>query len=198
MQKQAESKYPLMEEVAARWSPRAFADRPVAHETLGALFAAAQWSASCFNEQPWRFIVALRQEREAFAKVLSCLVASNQTWAERAPVLVLCLASEAFAHNGKTNRHAWHDLGIASGALSLQAAHLGLSTHFMAGIQRDRIPELFNVPEGIAPVTGLAIGYPGEPDSLPESLRDRERAPRSRKPLSELVFGTQWGRPLGL
>jgi nitroreductase len=184
-----------MAAIADRWSPRSFNDRKVEPEQLNAVFTAAQWAASAFNEQPWRFIVAVSDKEQAHERLLSCLDPFNRSWAKRAPVLALCFAADRFAQNGKPNAHAWHDLGIASGAMSIQATHEGLHTHFMAGILPERIAECFDIPEGFRPVTGLAMGYLGSPDRLPEGLREKEQAPRQRKPLSELVFCGAWGEP---
>jgi hypothetical protein len=51
---------------------------------------------------------------------------------------------------------------------------------------------VLGIPEGYEPVTMGAIGYIGDPETLPEHLRERELAPRRRKPLEELVFRGKW------
>ena len=193
MNKTAESDHPIHTLLADRYSPYAFADRDVRREDLASLFEAARWAASSYNEQPWRFIVADRREAEAFATLLSCLVEGNQAWAQRAPVLALGLVRTAFDRNGKPNRAAEHDLGLATAQLTLEATARGLSVHPMIGIQPERIRELYGVPDDATPLTGLAIGYAAEPSALPDGLRAREEAPRRRRPLHELVFGSRWG-----
>ncbi len=195
MQKPAETRFPVLEPVRDRWSPRAFADRAVEPAKVGALLEAARWAASAFNEQPWRFVVATREDPELYARALSCLVEFNQSWAQAAPVLVLTAVSTRFAHNDKDNRTAQHDLGLAIGNLSVQATALGLVLHQMAGIDLERTRAEFAIPAGFEPVTGIAIGYPGDVASLSEQLQERERAPRERKALEELAFGATWGEP---
>lgn len=200
MQKPATTQYPVIDAIRDRWSPRAFADSPVEREKLGSLFEAARWAASAFNEQPWRFIVASRHDDPAeYDKALGCLVEANQAWAKAAPVLVLTMMSTTFKKNGNDNRVAQHDLGQAAAHLTLQAAALGLATHQMAGVDLDKVRETYSVPEGYEPQTAIAIGYPGEADTLPEGwARDAEAAPRTRLPFGEFVFTGKFGEASGL
>ena len=145
------------------------------------------------NEQPWSYLVAGRDQPEEFERLLSCLVEANQAWAKLAPVLALGCTSLNFTRNGQPNAAAVHDLGLASANLVLEATARGLAVHQMIGILPDRARELYQIPEGVRPLTGLAIGYVGDPGRLPEKLRDRDLARRSRKPLATFVFGGNWG-----
>jgi nitroreductase len=190
--KQAVTRYPVHLFIRDRWSPRAFADRPVDRDTLGSLLEAARWAASSSNEQPWMFIAARKEDGPAFQKVLSCLVPFNQDWAKKAAVLMLSLARKTFAGNGNPNRHAFHDVGAATAQLTVQATSLGLYVHPMGGIEIDRIRSEYALPDDVEPVAGIAIGWPGDPDTLPDKLREREKASRERKSLDEIVLGG-WG-----
>lgn len=192
MRKPAESASPLHELIRERWSPRAFAERSVELDKIRTLLEAARWAPSSSNGQPWSYLVATKEEPEEFARLASCLVDGN-AWAKRAPLLLLAVAATHFAHNDKPNRHAFHDVGLANENLVLQAGAMGLVVHQMAGFQLDRARELFEIPHGQEPLTMLAVGYPGEVDDLPEPLRVRESAPRSRKPLAEMTFSGKWG-----
>ncbi len=193
--KQAKPDHAIHELIARRWSPYGFADRPVSQDDLRSLFEAARWSASSYNEQPWRYIVATRDDAEGFARLLSCLVEGNQAWAKAAPVLALGCTSLKFALNGKPNAAAIHDLGLASATLTFEATARGLFVHQMIGILPDKARAVYGVPEGFQPLTGLAIGYAADPNSLPEKFRERDLAPRPRKPLAEFVFAGHWGQP---
>jgi nitroreductase len=192
--KQAKPDHPIQDLVAARWSPYAFTDRPVAEADLRSLFEAARWAASSYNEQPWRYIVATKANPAEFEKVLSCLVEGNQVWAKAAPVLALGCTSLNFAKNGQPNKAAVHDLGLASGTLTIEATARGLSVHQMIGIQPDRAREVYHIPEGIQPLTGVAIGYAADPAGLPEGLKGRDLAVRTRRPQAEFVFAGDWGK----
>ncbi|HNP29036.1 MAG: nitroreductase family protein [Nitrospira sp.] len=193
MEKPAEVQFHIHDLLRRRWSPRAFADQPVEREKIQKLLEAARWAPSCFNEQPWVFILATIENPENHQKLLSCLVEGNQIWAKRAPLLLLTVAKLHFDHNGQVNRHAYHDVGLAVGNLVMQATAMDLAVHQMAGILPDTIRERYALPTGYEAVTGIAIGYQGNVSTLPESLRERELAPRSRKSLREFVFSEIWG-----
>jgi len=194
MEKPAQTTYPIHDLIRRRWSPRAFSDRMVEPEKLQSLFEAARWAGSCFNEQPWRFIVCTKQDPEAHRRLVGCLADANVPWAKDAPVLMLSVAKITFSHNDKLNRHALHDVGMAIQNLVIQAMALGLWVHQMAGYDAAKARQVFTIPEGYEPVAAIAIGYEGDPENLPDPLRERELGPRSRKPLSDLVFDGHWGK----
>ncbi|TWT93786.1 nitroreductase family protein [Stieleria varia] len=182
--------------IKQRWSPYRYDARPVETEKLLACLEAARWAASSFNDQPWSWIVARREDSDAFDTMLGCLMEANQPWAASAGVLLLSVIRPTFRKNGKPNRVALHDLGQAAAHLALQAAALGLQAHQMAGVNLSRVRSQYQIPEDHQPETAIAIGYPddSEPkDELGESLRQREAGPRTRIPLSEQVFSGRWG-----
>jgi nitroreductase len=192
-QKQVVPDYPVHELITRRWSPYSFDGRAVSDDDLRSLFEAARWAASSYNEQPWSYIVATKASPNEFERLVSCLVEANQAWAKAAPVLAIGCTSLNFKLNGKPNAAAVHDLGLASATLTFEATARGLFVHQMIGILPDRVRELYQVPEGVQPLTGLAIGYLGQPELLAERYRERDVAPRPRKPLADFVFGGPWG-----
>jgi nitroreductase len=183
--------YPVHPMIANRWSPYYFDEKGISPENLRSIFEGARWAASAFNEQPWRYIVATRENPAEHQRLLSCLVEPNQAWAKRAPVLALAVISQNYRHNGKPNGTALHDLGLASANLTLEAANHGIMVHQMAGIVPDRARDLYSIPDGFLAVTGLALGYPGEGDS---ELAQRDSAPRQRRTQEEFVFGQTFGQ----
>lgn len=196
MQKPANTQFDVMEPVHQRWSPRAFADKPVEAANLHSVLEAARWAASAFNEQPWRYVVATKEDEALYANLLDTLVDKNQMWAKSAPVLMLAIAKDDYTQTGKPNAHSWHDVGMANAQLSLQATKLGLSTHFMAGFVADKAKENLNIPEGFTPVAAIALGYDDDPETLPEDFQDAERAPRSRKDHGDIFFNGHFGTAL--
>jgi len=200
LKKTAETSVPVHDIIGNRWSPRAFDSRAVEPEKLKALFEAARWAASSYNAQPWSFIVATKDHPANYKKVLECLVEFNQGWAKNAPVLALSVAQLNFAmpDNKAPNRHAFHDVGLAVANLALQAHALGLEVHQMAGILPDKAREVFGIPAGYEAVAGIAIGCPGDPAVLPDGLRERELAKRTRKELETFVFTGKWGQKANL
>ncbi len=196
MTKTASTQVPVLDLIADRWSPRAFQQRPVEREKLLALLEAARWAASSRNLQPWNFIVATSDQPIEHARLAHCLTGNNQRWAPQAPVLILVVAQ--LETDGGHNRQAWHDVGLAVGNLTIQAMYSGLMVHQMGGFDREKARALYGIPRTHEPGSVLAVGYRALPETLPEDLRDRELAPRTRKPLSEFVFSGAWGQAASL
>src|SRR4026208_301506 len=121
LDKRAKPDHAIHELLAKRWSPYAFADRPVAEADLRSLFEAARWAASSYNEQPWRYIVASKEQADEFPRVLSCWMEPNQPWAQHAPGLAIAVIMLRFSRNDKPNKAAFHDLGLASASLTFEA-----------------------------------------------------------------------------
>jgi nitroreductase len=184
----------VIEVILKRWSPRAYSDKPVSPESLKEVFEAARWAASSFNEQPWRFLVGHRGD-ETYKKIFDSLVEFNQSWAKSAPVLILSVAKKTFTGNGSPNQFAQHDTGAATAYLALQATALGFHTHSMAGFDHDKALKSFNIPADYEAGSVTALGYLGDPNALPDQMRQTETSPRQRKPLNEIVFEA-WEKPL--
>jgi nitroreductase len=184
--------------IRKRWSPRSFSDREVSTEDLKAIFEAARWAASSYNEQPWRFLVARKSDGAAYEKILNLLAPANQAWAKTAPVLIIMAAKRTFSHNGSPNRFGLHDAGQALAHLFLQATALGLHAHGMAGFDADRARKELEIPDDYDVGAAVALGYLAPPDQLPEKYRQSEMSKRQRKPLKEIVFGANWNQPLQL
>jgi nitroreductase len=195
--KQATAAEGVLPAVVSRWSPRAFSSREVSAADLRTVFEAARWTASAYNEQPWRFLVG-RRGTPTYKKIFSTLIGFNQSWAGSAPVLILGVASTKFTHNGTTNGYGVYDLGAAASYLTLQAAALGLATHQMAGFDQEIARKAFEIPEDYAFGSVIALGYQGEPAALGnEQLVAMESQPRERKPLNEFVLEA-WGEAADL
>ena len=197
MPKIASPDYPIDNLISKRWSPYVFSKRLIPREDLLSMFEAARWAASSFNEQPWRYLVASRNQDQDqdFARILSCLLDGNQAWAREAPALAIGCTRTTFSRNNKPNRVALHDLGLASASLSLEATSRGVQVHQMAGILPDKAREVFAIPKEFEAVTALAMGYWAGPNSGTRELRSRDEGMRTRRPQREFVFAGEWGRP---
>lgn len=193
MEKPAQTQFPIHELLRRRWSPRAFSPRSVEPETLRSLFEAARWAPSSGNQQPWRFLIARKEQPAEFDRMLHCLTDGNIAWCKDVPVLMISVANLRW-DNGEPNRHAFHDVGQAAAQLTIEAVARGLFVHQMGGILVDKIRETYALPEGFEAVAGFALGYPGEPDQLSGKLRDRELAPRKRNPVDSFVFSGRWSQ----
>jgi nitroreductase len=196
VEKQADTAYPIHELLQRRWSPRAFSDKMVETDKLRSLFEAARWAPSSNNEQPWSFIIATKDDENNYRRLFECLKEGNKKWAFRAPVLMLSVARLNFEDEGTPNRHAFHDTGMAVFSLVVQATALGLMVHQMAGFDVEKARTELKIPDGHEPVAMIAVGYPGDPDILPDRLKQRELLPRERKPIAEFVFSAEWRSPV--
>lgn len=186
--------------IQTRWSPRAFnPHRQVSHGDLLALLEAARWAPSCFNDQPWRFVVCNKStDTDSWQNALTVLVEKNRLWAKNAPLLLLAVAMENFNHNGKLNRWAMYDTGAASLNLCLQATALGLSVHQMGGFDAEKAREVFNLPKDCTPMAMMAVGYQADLGVLDEDFKAAELAARSRVALNEQFYAGQWGNGVEL
>ena len=180
------SDLPLHPVLNERYSPRAFSDRAVTDMELELVLEAARWAPSSMNEQPWRFLVA-RKGGEGYAELLSALNHINHVWSDKAPVLVLTMVHRTLTRNGQENFHARHDLGFAVAQLTAQATALGMGLHQLGGFQAPVARTAFSIPDEFDLVSVLAIGFPGELETLPAELREREARKTPRRPLTELV-----------
>jgi nitroreductase len=197
--KTAKSERSINPLVAARWSPYGYSSKPVPTEDIAAMFEAASWAASAFNEQPWRYLMASQaDDADGFERLLGCLVPANQAWAQAAPVLALSVVQHNFSRNDNPNRVALHDLGAASATLTLEATARGIAVHQMSGVNVDHARTVCGVPEGFDVIAALAIGYVSSSDDVAEELRNRDANPRTRKSLDTYVFSSKWEDPAAL
>lgn len=189
----APADHPVNELIQNRWSPRAYSDRPVERRLLAQLFEAARWAPSSSNEQPWSFVFG-EKGSEGYQRIFDALVPFNQGWVKSVPVLAIGLARKHSSRDGAVNNYALYDLGQAVAQLAVEATAQGLVVHQMAGFDHDKARTNLNVPETHHIGSVMAIGYWGDPNSLPETIKDRELAPRTRYPLEKFVFEGTFGQ----
>jgi nitroreductase len=189
MQKSNQVEHPILDLIRNRRSTRAFSSQPIEPERIYSLFEATRWAPSSTNEQPWLYIYATRDQTELWESLFDCLNEGNKLWAKDAPLLILSLARKNFSKYPGANAHAMYDLGGANSFLSLQAVEMGLQVRQMAGFNLRKTIERIRVPETTYEVgVFMAVGYPGDPETLPEKLRDRELEPRERFLQQEFVM----------
>jgi nitroreductase len=183
--------------IGERWSPRVFSERIPEDEKLCSLFEAARLAPSAHNAQPTRFLLARKHRGSAHSRLFDCLDEKNRVWADSAPVLILAavMRKRFSQHDGALvpYSHFMHDLGLAVMSLILQAQALGLYTHPMAAFDPEQARAAFEVPPLFEPAMVIAVGYLGDPERVPEALREREHSRRYRRPLEELVYEEHWG-----
>ncbi|TVR41256.1 MAG: nitroreductase [Bacteroidia bacterium] len=193
MEKPANTLLEIHPVLKKRWSPRAFRDQAVAKDQLQRIFEAARWAPSSHNDQPWRFILGTKGD-DTWNKLYECMVDFNRKWAGNAPVLLLAVGKKISDKTGKDNPVFMYDVGQSMAYITFQLEHEGLVAHQMGGFSKDRATELFSIPADHAPLVMMAIGYQDAPDTLPADFAKMEKAPRSRKPIGELVFSGSFGK----
>ncbi|MCO5252448.1 MAG: nitroreductase family protein [Candidatus Kapabacteria bacterium] len=196
--KRAVTSEPINEVIKNRWSPRAFdRNRRVSREMLVSICEAARWAPSCFNDQPYRYIVwDYHHNKSAFDRAFNCLGEWNQKWVQTAPVLFVALADSIFRKTGKDNRWAQYDTGAASMNICLQATSLGLMAHQMGGFEGDKLKKEFGIDQRFTPMAMIAVGYQAEIEVLDESYHKDELKARERIPLGRNFFDSEWEVPI--
>jgi nitroreductase len=181
------TKFEINPIILNRWSPRAFSEKVISQDNINSIFEAASWAASAMNDQPWRYVVAIKENEVGFQKLVDCLTPANAVWAKNAALLLISGVTMHYASNQKPNASALHDLGLANQNLILQAQSFDIYTHIMGGFDKDKAAGFFDADKNIVPVCMMALGYLGDPSSLDETLQQRENSPRSRRELSEFL-----------
>lgn len=178
----------MQEILSKRYSGRSYDTlRPVSKSQLQSIVEAARAAPSCYNEQPWYFVVCDRStEPEGYNKIFNTLVEFNQGWAKNAPVLLFSVADSKFARNDKPNRWGAYDTGSAAVCMMIEATALGLMAHQMGGFDEQALKKEFSIPDHLTPMAVMAIGYATAEEKQPE---------RERKPLSQNFYAGSWGNP---
>ncbi len=176
----------LIAPIANRISELAFDPKEIKDQIVDTLLEAARWAPSAFNEQPWRFFYAARNNPESFNSILKLLAPGNKEWAQNASLIIITVAKTVLTHNGKMNTYAEHDTGMATANLMIQAEAMGLTSHPMGGFDKVEAAKLLKLDEEYKPIAAIAIGYKGVRTLLSESNQTRINKPRARKTLNEI------------
>lgn len=188
MEKTAQIEHEVINEIKERKSGRAYSERLVEPEKIHILLEAARWAPSSMNEQPWRYILATKDNSELYNKVFDSLADANKIWVKNAPVLLVSLARKTFIRNGVANRHAMYDTGAANSLLSLQTSALGMNAHQLGGFDYNKLKDALTITDEFEIAAIISIGYSGNIEELPEPLKARELAPRERYTQNELLL----------
>ncbi|QDV30984.1 malonic semialdehyde reductase [Planctopirus ephydatiae] len=181
-----------------RWSPLSFRPEPLTKLQIIQICEAARWAPSSYNDQPWSFLLAPRDDQAAFEKLLGCLMEANQSWAKNCGLLVLAVARTTLKKTGKPNKFGLHDTGMATFSMMLQAEALGLRAHAMGGFNAVHARAMYAIPENCELASVIAFGHPGDASNLPDDLRTRDASSRERQPLSQMAFIGKFGEPFPL
>ena len=185
----------ILEIIQERWSPYSFATTSIEEFRLKAMFEAAGHAPSSRNEQPWVFVYTTRNDEREFEKYLEFLDDSNRIWAKNAYALVVTLARTKYTHNGKHNRFAIYDTGMAVANLLLQASAFDIYAHQMGGFSAEKVIDYFGLTEDVVPLTVMALGYLGDGSLLPPEIYKKDEVRRPRKQVFEIAFRNRLSQP---
>ncbi len=176
-----------------RWSPRAMTGEEITREELMRMFEAARWAMSSMNNQPWRFLFALRNTThwETFFGLLN---PGNRTWCVHAAALLVVVSKTTFDFNGKPARTHSYDAGAAWYSFALQGVMMGLVVHGMQGFDYEKARQDLAVPGDHQIEAMIAVGRPGNREDLTLALQERE-LPSQRKKVGEFVYEGRFGDP---
>jgi nitroreductase len=185
----------VLEIIKERWSPYAFSQHPVEEFKIKAMVEAAGHAPSSFNEQPWIFVYTTREDEKVFNDYIGFLSETNQVWAKNAYAVIISLARTRFTHNGKINRFALYDTGMAVSNLLLQAMTFDVHIHQMGGFSVDRVKEYLRPGNDIEPIAMMAAGFLGDGEDLPAEVLRKDENRRPRKSVNDYVFKNKLYNP---
>ncbi|MCZ7662806.1 MAG: nitroreductase family protein [Thermoleophilia bacterium] len=158
--------------VRARYSARAYLDRPVEPQKLDLVLEAARLAPTAANRQPFRLVVVSDPQIRADMKA-----AYHRRWFYTAPLIVAAcgVPSENWVRcDGKNYNDV--DVAIVMDYLTLQAADIGLGTCWIADFDPDAVRDILHLPADLEPVALTPLGYSAD-----------EPKAKQRKPLDRLV-----------
>ena len=188
MSKTAITAAPIAPVLAERWSPRAYdATFEISQHDLLSILEAGRWAPSANNLQPWFFSVAKRGD-DLFNKINSeAIEGFNSMWAPKASAYIV-VSAEMVTADGRENNGATYDAGLATMSMVIQAQELGLATHQVGGFNRQTMPGILGLQDGVKPIVILVLGKLAAAETLQGPAYEREVAPRVRKTLDEIVL----------
>ena len=169
-----------LKSILSRRSIRKFLNKPISKELLTLLLAASQSAPSKSNLQQYSILVI---QDTSIKTEISNLI-GNTKWALTAPVFLLFLAdirrnikiSNDRGYKHKNNNVDTFMNGVIDAALSMQsmiisseAMGLGVCPISMIRNIIQEVKFICNLPKGVFPIAGLAVGWPDE--KAPVSLR---------------------------
>lgn len=151
------------------------------------LAESAQLSASCFNNQPWRYVFVY--EPEMLKKMHEALSSGNE-WAQKASMIIVVLGKQEDDCVIHDRIYYRFDIGMATMAIILRATELGLVAHPIAGYSPKKTREILGIPEDVDVITLVIVGK--HSDKIDPVLSDKqveaEKERPERIPIDDFVY----------
>lgn len=188
----------ILPELGKRMSPLIFDERDLENEKLLALVEAARWAPSCSNNQSWNYVFV--HKKASTREALEASLSRGNAWAKKAPYLVAVAADPDQDCKDNGLPFYAYNAGLSVMCLVIEAEHLGMHVHQMAGWDEQKVKQALGYPSNFRVVVMFALGYEADIKSVWDTLDERTRfklgRPRERKPSSENFFSENYGKKL--
>jgi nitroreductase len=188
----------ILAELRNRMSPIVFDETNFEKEKLPTLVEAARWAPSCSNNQSWNYVFVNKKDTTRMA--LEDALSRGNAWAKKAPYLVAVAADPDQDCKDNGLPFYAYNAGLSVMCLTIEAEHLGLRVHQMAGWDEQKVKQALGYPSNFRVIVMFALGYEANIKSIWATLDDRTRnkiaKPRERKPPSENFFSGNYGKRL--
>jgi nitroreductase len=188
----------ILAELRNRMSPIVFDETDFEKEKLSTLVEAARWAPSCSNNQSWNFVFVNKKDTTRMA--LEDALTRGNAWAKKAPYLVAVAADPDQDCKDNGLPFYAYNAGLSVMCLTIEAEHLGLRVHQMAGWDEQKVKQALGYPSNFRVIVMFALGYEANIKSIWATLDERTRnkiaKPRERKAPSENFFSGNYGKRL--
>ena len=177
----------VKEAIRKRRAYRSLIPVKITDELIKDFAECAQITASCFNNQPWRYVFVY--EREMLNKMHETLSTGNE-WVKKASMIIAVLGKQEDDCVIRDRIYYRFDIGMATEAIILRATELGLVAHPIAGYSPKKTREVLNIPEDIDVITLVIVGkHSDKIDSvLSEKQIEAEKKRPRRIPIDDFVY----------
>jgi len=188
----------ILAELRNRMSPIVFDETDFEKEKLPTLVEAARWAPSCSNNQSWNYVFVNKKDTTRMA--LEDALSRGNAWAKKAPYLVAVAADPDQDCKDNGLPFYAYNAGLSVMCLTIEAEHLGLRVHQMAGWDEQKVKQALNYPSNFRVIVLFALGYEANIKSIWATLDERTKnkiaKPRERKLPSENFFSGNYGKRL--
>ncbi len=173
--------------IIARRAYRSLSPIEITRSLIDDLATHAGLSASCNNNQPWRFVFVY--DRSQLERLHTALSKGNK-WVQLASMIIAVFSKAEDDCIVKDRIYNLFDIGMASAFLILRATELGLVAHPIAGFNQDKVKEILEIPAEYQVITLVNVGKKAEDihPYLDEDQTAREVKRPERLQLREFVF----------
>ncbi len=159
----------------------------ITEELITDLARHAQLSATCFNNQPARFVFVY--EKEMLGKVKEALTRGN-SWAKAGSMIIAVFSKIDLDCEVKGRVYYLFDTGQESAFLQLRATELGLVAHPIAGFDENKVKDVLGIPQEMTVITLIIIGKKSDKinPELSEKQIESEKTRPERLPLNRFIY----------